>query len=111
MVVARGVPATAMPAQRAKAEPAASAAPEPRAPTRNVGQKVKEEPPSPALRAQRAPAKACVQAKEEVSQQLNSVMVMGHSGRAGRMGSRGLIESPGEEFHFVWSVFYPAESI
>ncbi|XP_031419206.1 RNA-binding protein 33 isoform X2 [Clupea harengus] len=65
VVVARGVPATAMPAQRAKAEPAASAAPEPRAPTRNVGQKVKEEPPSPALRAQRAPAKACVQAKEE----------------------------------------------
>ncbi|XP_041927174.1 RNA-binding protein 33-like isoform X1 [Alosa sapidissima] len=66
-VVARGVTATAVPVpvQRAKAEAAASSAPEPRAPVRNVGQKVKEEPPSPVRRARSPPAEACVKAEEK----------------------------------------------
>lgn len=75
MPVASGVTATAaptpMPTQRAKAEAAARAALEPAAPVRNVGQKVKEEPPSPVLRA-RSPL-----AEEKVSLELSSGGVSG----------------------------------
>lgn len=81
VAVASGVTTTAssvsVPAQRAKAEAAASAAPEPAAPVRNVGQKVKEEPPSPVVHARSPLAKACVEAEEKVSLELSSGRVTG----------------------------------